>query len=90
MLRQEERCSTHATKIGAQRLQTAFVREIAHDAGCGHGEAVVAEIFDRHAPDDEKSKEFLFDDGSNHHSSGQKSLIKNLEDIPHESNVRVQ
>ena len=63
--------------------KTAFVGEIEHDSDCGHGEAVVAEIFDGHSAHHEKENEFLFDDGSSHHSSGHKHLFKDLEDIPH-------
>ena len=72
---------------GVRTGRSAFVgeAEIEEDDFCGHGEAVVAEIREGNVGDiDDAKKGFLFDDGSSHHSSGQKSHFKTLEDIPHE------
>ena len=73
-------------KIGVRTGQkNAFVGEVDDDEICGHGEVVVAKIFEGNvAYHDDEEKGFLFFEGSGHHSSGQKSHFKTLEDIPHE------
>ena len=48
----------------------------------GHVEMVVGEIRAGLVGEGDEERGFLCDDGSTHHSSGQRAQFKNLDDIP--------